>query len=571
VVQRRREIGTLRALGASRLRIRALFTLEAVGLGSVGTALGLPLGLLVGRAAIGAVSQTISSLYVKVNAHDVTVTSLELGLGIALGVLGSAFAALRPALHASSVQPVEALRRDAVAGMQVGGARPWSLWAGLACLAGVYPLGRLPSPADNLPLGGYLSLFLVLMGTVLLAPTVLGALSFVYRWPAQWLLGVSGRLAVDNFARAPGRTAVPVSALAIGVAMAVCIAGFVGSFHSSSDRWIHQAVPADLFVTSSARMAGVQNQPMTPALGASIEKLPGVAQVDRVRLLSHDVLGLRVFLISLIPEIYERRAKPLFLEGRMLTREEWNAGKVIISENLSRRRNLHVGGTFEMSTPTGVRTYTVGAVAVDYTSDQGTVVMAREVYMAQFLDDRVDIFETYLSDLGKLEEVRRAITQAYGRQYDLYVLSNSELRQEATALVDDAFTVTYAMEGVAVLLALLGVINTLLAAVLDRTREIGLLRAVGAARPHVLRLFVGEAAFMGLSGGLLGVLAGTVLGLIVTVTVGEQTTGWSFPYLFPTGVALQMSLAATLCAAVAGLYPARRAASLDVVEALAYE
>jgi putative ABC transport system permease protein len=151
------------------------------------------------------------------------------------------------------------------------------------------------------------------------------------------------------------------------------------------------------------------------------------------------------------------------------------------------------------------------------------------------------------------------------------VLSNSELRQEVTSLLDNAFSVTYAMEAVAVLLALLGIINTLLAAVLDRTREIGLLRAVGAARGHVLRLFVGEAAFIGLSGGLIGVLAGTLLGFLLTEVVGEQGTGWNFPYLFPTAAAVQMALTATVCATVAGLYPARRAASLDVVEALAYE
>ena len=571
VVQRRREIGTLRALGASRLRIRTLFTLEAMTLGALGTAMGVPLGLLLSRGAIDVVSDSISKMYVKVNARDVELTALELTLGIALGVLGSAFAALRPALNASRVQPVEALRRDAAAGAQVGVSPRRLVGLGLVCLALVYPLTRLPPPVENLPVGGYVAIFLVMMGATLLTPAMLQGLWHVYRGPGQWLLGVSGRLAADNFARAPGRTAVPVSALAIGVAMAVGIAGFVGSFHRSSQKWINQAVPADLFVTSSARMAGVQNQPMKPDLARDIEKLPGVGQVDRVRILAHEVLGLRAYVVSVIPQVYEQHAQPIFLEGRLPTHAQWSAGSIVISENLSRRRDLHVGDTLEMATPTGSRSYTVGAVVVDYTSDQGTVVMSREVYMAHFLDDQVDIFEVYLSDLSKVEEVRRAITEAHGRQYDLYVLTNNELRQEAMGLIDDAFAVTYAMEAMAVLLALLGVINTLLAAVLDRTREIGLLRAVGAARGHVLRLFVGEATFIGLSGGLIGVLAGTVMGLIVTIAVGEQSTGWSFAYVFPTGVALQMSAAATVCAAVAGVYPARRAASLDVVEALAYE
>ncbi len=571
VVQRRREIGTLRALGASKRRIRLMFTLEALLMGFLGTALGLPLGALVARGAMKGVASTISSLYVKVSAGEVKIGLLEAALGMLLGLAGSAFAALRPAIIASRVQPVEALRRDiASGGEQPSWRSPMTLLAlGLFALAPLVML--IPPPAENFAVGGYLAIFFILMGTSLLSPLLLRSVHRVYQRPGELVLGISGRLAADNFSRAPGRTAVPVSALAIGVAMTVCIAGFVGSFQDSTEKWLRQSVPADLFVTSSAKMAGVQNSPMKPDLGFELEKIPAVAGVDRVRIFPYELQGLRIYIISLNPELYYTRGRSTVLEGAAPTRAERAQGKVSISENLMRRRGLHLGSQFPVSTPTGVHVYTVAAVIADYTSDQGSVFLDRETFVTQFNDDRVDTFELYLSDLSKLESIRKEITARFGKQYDLYVLSNSELREEAKALVDSAFSMTYAMEVVAIVLALLGVINTLLAAVLDRTREIGLLRAVGASKAHVVKLFVGEAALIGISGGVLGTLAGVVMGLIVTQVVGGQVTGWAFPYLFPWKTALQIGISATVCAILAGLYPARRAAGLDVVEALSYE
>ncbi len=571
VLQRRREIGTLRALGGTRFTLRAMFTLEALVLGAFGTVLGIPLGVLLARLAVGQVSGAISALYVQVNARDVSFGPTELALGIALGLAGSAFAALRPAWGASQVQPVEALRRDAASGAQVGAVKKGPLIAAVLLMALAWPFSLIPPPVENLPVGGFLSIFSVLMGVTLLSPMLLRALQPIFQRPGQWIFGISGRLAADNFARAPGRTAVPVSALAIGVAMTVCIVGFVGSFRVSALRWIDQSVPADLFVTSSSKIAGVKNTPMVPELGHELEKLDGVESVDFVRLFQHEVLDLMVYVIAWRPEVYNAHAHPTVLEGTLPTAEERQSGIVAISENLSRRRELHPGDTFPMNTPTGVKNLTVGAVVIDYTSDQGSVFVEREHFVAWFEDDRVDTYEVYLEPGADLESVRRQITERFGSQYDLYVLSNNELRVEALNLVEAAFAVTYAMEAVAVLLALLGVINTLLAAVLDRTREIGLLRAVGAARGHILRLFVGEAAFIGISGGLIGVALGGVMGLIITYVVGVQATGWLFPFVFPTGVAVQMVVAASVCALIAGLYPARRAAGLNVVEALAWE
>jgi putative ABC transport system permease protein len=571
VVQRRREIGTLRALGATRARIRVMFALEAAVIGAIGSLLGIPFGTLIARGAIGSISESISSLYVQVNARAVTFTATEMIIGVAVGVLGSVAAALRPAFVASSVAPVEALRRDVAAGAGMASMRSWPTILGFVLLFAIGPATMLPPPMENVPLGGYLAMFFTLMGTTLVSPLILRGLQTVYQRPGELALGIPGRLAADNFSRAPVRTAVPVSALGIGVAMTVCIAGFVGSFQRSSERWIDQSVPADLFITSSAKLAGVQNVPMKDEFGAELEKMDGVENVDRVRIFPHDVLGLRVFVLSLNPEVYYLRGKPEVREGTLPTPEQRAQGFLTISENFGRRRNLHPGSRFEMDTPTGRREYQVAAVITDYTSDQGTVFMDRKWFSQQFNDNLVDSFEIYLKDPSKMDAIRSELNERFGHKHDLYVLSNQELRREAHALVDNAFSVTYAMEAVAVILALLGVINTLLAAVLDRTREIGLLRAIGAARRHIIRLFSGEAALIGLTGGAVGCVAGYALGFIVTKVVGVQSTGWDFAYIFPLGLALRMLLAATVCAIIAGLYPATRASRLDVVEALAYE
>lgn len=571
VVQRRREIGTLRALGATKRRIRLLFTMEAGVLGTLGSLLGLPLGLFIGRGAIAQVSDSVSAIYIRVNAKDVQLGAAELIVGTVIGILGSIAAASRPAWVASGVQPVEALRRDVAVGAGAVQLRSWPTLVGVLLLAGAWPMMQIPPPRENLPIGAYLSVFLVLMGTTMLSPLLLRVMNRPYRGPGHAIFGIAGRLAADNFARAPVRTAVPVGALSIGVSMAITVAAFVGSFQASAEKWIDQAVPADLFVTSSAKVAGVQNTPMNAAIRDELTPIDGIAETDAVRIFPHDVLGLRVFIISLTPEIYEKRGKPTILSGHLPSWDERQAGWVVVSENFARRRNLSVGDSFPVNTPSGQLTYRVSAVIIDYTSDQGSIVVDRKLFTQQFQDDRVDTFHVYLKPGASLDQVRGEITAKLGKRFDLYVLSNAELRTEALNLVANAFSVSYAMEFVAVVLALLGVVNTLLAAVLDRTREIGLLRAVGAARSHIIRLFAAEAAFIGLTGGVIGVGVGGIVGAIITKVVGVQATGWNFPFIYPWRTAGQMLLVATICAILAGLYPARRAAKLDVVEALSYE
>ena len=251
VVQRRREIGTLRALGATRRKIRALFAMEAAVFGLIGSVAGLPLGILIARGAMGTVQGSISEIYTRVNVGDVQLGPREVAIGLVMGILGSIFAALRPAWVASSVQPVEALRKDAAIGAGAVDVKSWPTYVGVFLLVIAWPVANLPPPAENFPLGGYVSIFLILMGVTLLSPLVLRTLNIPFRPPGQALFGIAGRLAADNFARAPVRTAVPVSALSIGITMAVTLSCFIGSFERSADRCIAQAIPPDFFLTSS--------------------------------------------------------------------------------------------------------------------------------------------------------------------------------------------------------------------------------------------------------------------------------------------------------------------------------
>jgi putative ABC transport system permease protein len=434
-------------------------------------------------------------------------------------------------------------------------------------------LVQLPAPVENLPLGGYLGIFAVLMGATALTPSIIRQTRGLLGPPATALFGISGRLAADNFARAPGRSAVPVAALSIGIAMTIALGGFIGSFKVASQKWLRESVPSDLFATSSYKFGGVRNVPMPEEVGVGIARMPGVSAVDLIRLYPHDVLGLRVYVLSLDPKIYWERAHPTFLEGNLkdVVKAADDGQSVVISENLSRRRHLHRGDMVEIATPTGVHRYPVQAVIIDYTSDQGLLAMSRRMFIRDFKDHLVDTFEIYVDDPAQRLPLRKQITEAYGQKYNLFVLTNDELRAESTNLIDQTFQVTYAMEVVAVLLALLGVVNTLLAAVIDRTREIGLLRAVGATGSQVLASISAEAGCMGLVGAVIGIATGTALAEVLLYCIVKQGSGWDIPLVFPLATALQMGLASIAAAMLAGLYPARRAAALDVVEALAYE
>ncbi|MSP92105.1 MAG: FtsX-like permease family protein [Myxococcales bacterium] len=576
VAQRRHEIGILRATGATRSQIVQLFTFEGALFGLVGSLLGVGLGALMARGMLRQSAASISEVYVRVHIDDVHLEPGLVGAGLALGVVCSALAALVPAWRASRLSPVETIRTVSL-DLHPPPGLAWGLgeWAGVAIIAVSPAVARLPT-VDGFPYFGLGAMFCVVLGATLLTRWCVVASHKVLGPLATRLFGIEGRLAADNVSRSAGKGAVTAASLMVGLSMVTGSSIMVHSFLASMDTWIAQSIPADLFVTAGAKLGGIQNQPLRPELANDIAQLPGVVGVDRIRLRNVDFRHTRILLLSLDVRIRFQHQTDWPMtrwvgdRKTVIARMQHGEG-VIVAETLSHKFGLHPGDTLELASADGKLQLPILAAITDYSSDQGAVFMDRAFYMRHWHDDLVDTFEPYLVPGTDANQVRNEILRRWGAKYRLFVLTNQEFRDEIGRMIDRLFSVTRALEGVTLLISLLSVVNTLLTALLDRMREIGVLRAIGLLRGQLAKVILIESLCLALVGCALGVVVGIVNGWYIVTVVNRQDTGWVVPMQVPGGTVALYALALVVIGVVAAAYPARVAGRLKVVDALGYE
>ncbi|MET0387184.1 MAG: FtsX-like permease family protein [Polyangiales bacterium] len=575
VVQRKRELGILRALGTRRKELVALLTLEGFLLGSVGSVLGVLLGIGLSRVLMRATSQALNETYVQVPSTEVHVGVGVLLAGFGLGTLAATLASALPARRAALQPPAETLRTSGLMQKEPPSLRPNRIDAlAVLLLIAARPLLKVP-PWGELPLGAVAAAFAQLMAASLLTPRLIQLCEPASRGVTRVLgLGVSARLAQRNLPRDLARTASTASALMAGVALAVSFGTFTFSFASTIEDWIDQTLPGDLFITQGAALGGtsMRNIPMADTLYDELAGLPGVASVRRVRIVEMPFRGFVPKVVATDIDIFLKHARLIMLEGTQPeVVEAIKRGEVAISENFARRFKLHVGDRIPLATQSGTREFRVSGVFVDYTSDVGSVLFERSHYMQIFRDTRVDTYELHLNDPRQVEATRREVNRRYSEKLDLFVLTNGEFRAEVRHTTDQIFSLVRALELVALVVAVLGIINTQLANVLDRVREIGVLRALGMLRRQASRMIVIEATLVGAIGTLAGILLGISLGDVLLNHINLVQTGWYFPYRLSLGAIVEVTCLTIPAAAVAGLYPARAATRLVVTEALEYE
>jgi putative ABC transport system permease protein len=568
VAQRRREIGILRALGASRRQIRTLFLVESGLSGLVGSVLGLGFGVLLSRGLALYISGLIAGVYGIAERTTEIATEPRLMLfGLLMGVATSVLAGFIPARNASRVDPIQALQKG----------RDQDLSAGENRARRVVALALGSTSAALLAFAGrsmglfYAGFAMAVLALLLLSPTGALWLTRALRPILRRVRPVEGALAADSLIQSPRRTSATVTALMLSLALVVTLGGIAKASYDSIMDWTTTALNPDLFVTASQSLTE-RNFRFPPSLGDELAKIEGVDDVQRVRSHRMNYRGRPVMVVAVEAKSMGDRARRPPVEGPPEMYEMAAAGKgVILSDNFAALQGLHYGDSIELATPTGTHKVPIVGLVVDWSDQSGAILMDRASYIRWWGDDTVNVFRIYVKKGVPPMDVRARIIERFAGTQRLFVLTNREVRSWIAALTEQWMGLAYAQIAIAVLVAILGIVNTLTVSIIDRRRELGVLQAVGGLRNQIRHTIWMEALTIGVVGLALGFAVGSVMLHYVLEMSQRDITGMSLPYTFPWAIAGLLVPLILGSAFIASLWPAESAVRGSLVEALEYE
>jgi len=569
VTQRRTEIGILRALGATRRQILALFLGEGVILGLVGSALGILFGMFLARATSGYVSDVMQALYgMGARAQDVTLSRGFMVAAVILGTATSVIGAILPARNASRVDPVKALQRGQYQVLSAGENRNRRIVAAIFALSAIAcaALGR----SHGLFYVSYLSF---IIAALLLVPALSLWMSRMLRPVLRKVRPVEGVLAADSLIQAPRRTSATVAALMLSLGLIVSIGGISRSSYNSIAQWIDTAFNPDLFVSASQNL--VEHSFRFPdSMTRALSSLDGVADVGRMRGNKISVKGASVVLYALdIEKVAAHTRERSIVAGdfdRMnrLTAEGKGA---IISENYELLQHAAMGDILPIPSPSGFVNLPVVGIVRDYTNQSGTIFIDYSVYQRYWEDPTVDIFEVYAKPGTPLEDLKTRIQAQFPEQHRMFVYLNREVKNRVLSNSNQFLGLTYIQIFIAVLVAVLGVANNLSISITDRRREFGILRAIGALGLQIRGSIWCEALTIAFLGVALGMAFGALDLFYELGLVRNDYAGLTLDYQFPFGMALTVIPVILVAAWLASIASSESAARSSLREALEYE
>lgn len=565
-LRRRRELGILRTLGGTRGGIVALFLGEAALIGLIGVIVGLPAGIALARLALDQVTRTVTALYILTVTDHLVIDPFTLLVGGALGLLASLVSALPSAIEASRAHPRETFSVQSLES-KVTLNLPRIFISTALALAGAWGASWL---GDRLvsPLLGFLGAGLLLLGVALLTPAFITAAGALLGGAIKKVFGIEGELANAYLLASLGRASTAIAALMTAIAMVIGVSTMVDSFRRTVEYWMRQTTNADLYLTiSSNRLTPAALAPLPGEIVRYIDSLPEAQYVDALRRIRLDYGGGTIMFSGVRLNVPEGEASLSFQEGEWgeVTRA-MDTGAVAVSEGFAMRYRKGRGDTIVIGTPTGSHALTIAGIYYDYTNDAGAAMVRPATFARLFNDSASNNVAIYLRDGAATEAVRAKIERHFSGRYSLVIYSNRALREEALLVFDQTFSITYALQLVAIIVAAIGVANTLAAMVVERSREIGILKAVGATAGQLRKMTLVQAGLIGVASQVLGIGAGLGLSAILIYVINRVSFGWTIQFTFSPGIILLSSLLVIATAFIAGLAPANAAARKQIAQ-----
>ncbi|MGH2845657.1 MAG: ABC transporter permease [Thermoleophilaceae bacterium] len=563
VAQRIRELGMLRTLGATRGQILRGMVLEATIIGVLGSALGVLAGIGFAEG-LGAV---FTSFGIDLPNTGTVIAARTIVLALVVGVLVTLASALSPALRATRVSPMAALLEAALP----EGPRRGRIFTGAAVLLtlgglGLTVLGLFGAVEDSNAAAGLVGggAVATLFGVSMFSPRLVRPLAAVAGWPLQRLRGITGRLARENTVRKPGRTAVTAGALMIGLAVVVFVTVFAAGISASVGNAIDRNFQGDVILQASDGFS-----PISPGAGEEAAQVEGVSSVSSISYTGAEREGSNVRVSAVDPGTVGDVLSLDWEEGSPETLSGLPGGGAVLDDAWASSNDLEVGDELTLRTPLEKTvSFTVEGTIKDNADLLGTVIVTEETLRSDFGARNPSLTLVDLAEGANGDAVQERISQAVEQRFPtVETLNQEELKDKQEEQIQQLVAFFYVLLALAVIISLLGIVTTLALSIHERTRELGMLRAVGMSRSQVRRLVRYEAVITALIGAILG----TVLGVVFAALVSRPLADEGFELAYPIGTLVILLVLAGLAGVVAAIWPARRAAKLDVLRAVAYE
>lgn len=588
VIQRRQLFGTLRCLGATQGQLFQLILGESLVLSIFGSLLGLGLGIVLGHSIVGLITQSINDFYFVVYVRDISLSRFTLIKGMAIGISAALLASAIPAIEAMRTSPNASLQRSSLEG------KVQKLLPGLVAAWAVFTLGGIG--LLRLEQGGlviaFAGLFAVLLAAALLTPPLTAALMQILTPVGTALVGVLGKMAPRDINRSLSRTSVAIASLMVAVSVIVGVSVMVGSFRVTVVQWLNQTLQADIYVTPPTATANRVFGSIDPRVVDTVKNWPDIDHYVTYNDADVTVTGfnnpIEDTTANSSPIAVNRTAKIVSADGdvsagqrpyawiRDKVADPWpqlDAGEgVIISEALMLRAGVNdPPETVTLETPVGDRTFPVIAVFYDYSSDRGTILLDDDIYLDLWQDPSIASLGLFVKPGVNVDDVVSQLRSSFKGRQDLVAQSNQTLRQGSIEIFDRTFAITGALRLLAVVVAFIGVLSALMSLQLERTRELGILRANGMTPLQMWKLTLLETGIMGSLAGFFAMPLGYVLAWILIYVINVRSFGWTLQMQVQPSYFWQAWIVAVVAALLAGIYPAWRLGNMVIASAIRQE